>query len=230
MLSGPDVPVPRRTWSVFTEYSPNSSHIFLGEAGNRKFVTVGGSFTQRLYRGRNWNLAYLFEIRPLMAESDPVVTGFSATLPGTEVPPLSYHYPHEYPVLSPGPATQTITFIEDGTTYTEVVTTDYGRRWTYVGGMSPIGFQANLRQHARLQPVLMLNGGFAVSPRDIPMFDSSAANFTFAFGAGFEWILASGHAIRVEYRIHHLSNADTGAINPGIDSQTLHVDYVWGRP
>jgi Lipid A 3-O-deacylase (PagL) len=32
----------------------------------------------------------------------------------------------------------------------------------------------------------------------------------------------------VEYRFQHLSNADIGYNDPGIDSQMIHISYVWG--
>ncbi len=71
--------------------------------------------------------------------------------------------------------------------------------------------------------------GFAVSPRDIPMFDSSAFNFTFSLGAGFDLFRTPTRAMRFEYRVQHLSNAYIGTTNPGIDAQMIHLGYSWGR-
>ncbi len=96
-----------RTWSMFTEYSPGSSHIILGYSNQREFVTLGASFTQRLFQNRIWRLDYRAEIRPLMVESDPVLTGdyYNINLPPYDgYPGLQelgyYRQPHEMPVVS----------------------------------------------------------------------------------------------------------------------------------
>jgi hypothetical protein len=225
-----------RTWSIFTEYSPNSSHIFLGYSHSRELVTLGASFSQRIFQHRIWSLDYRAEIRPLMVESDPVETGLSYSV---YLPPISgsgvvhqvghYQYPHEIPVLVYGPQSTSYTAVYQGQTYLQEYRYYYGRRWTYVGGLSPAGLQARLLPHSRIQPVFTLMTGFAVSPRDIPMFDTSSFNFTFSFGTGIDIFSRPTHAVRLEYRYHHLSNAYTGAINYGIDSQMVHVGYSWGK-
>ena len=223
-----------RTWSIFTEYSPSSSKIFLGYTRDREFVALGASFTQRLVHHRIWSLDYRAEIRPLMVESDPVIRGgdYNYNLPPIFPVPHqqgSYRYAHEVPVVSIGPKNVSYTFTYQGQNYSEVSDTYYGRRWTYVGGLSPAGLQARLLPHSRIQPVFTLMTGFAVSPRDIPMFDSSAFNFTFSFGTGLDIFSTPTHAVRLEYRLHHLSNAYTGATNPGIDSQMVQIGYSWSK-
>ncbi len=225
-----------RTWSIFTEYSPGSSRIILGYTRQREFVTVGGAFTQRLFRNRIWALDYRAEIRPLMVESDPVLTGQYYNI---NLPPIAgfpgikesgyFRFPHETPVLSTARKVDNYSFIYNGQTYYQDYTFTYGRRWTYVGGLSPAGLEAKFLPHSKIQPVLTLMTGFAVSPRDIPVFNSSAFNFTFSFGAGFDFFRRQNRAMRFEYRLQHLSNAYIGTINPGIDSQMIHVGYSWGK-
>ena len=224
-----------RTWSIFTEYSPGSSHIILGYSNQREFVTLGASFTQRLFQNRIWRLDYRAEIRPLMVESDPVLTGdyYNINLPPYDgYPGLQesgyYRQPHETPVLSTALKSSNYTFTYHGQTYYQNYTFTYGRRWTYVVGLSPAGLEAKVLPRSKVQPVLTLMTGFAVSPRDIPIFDSSAFNFTFSFGAGFDFFRRANRSMRFEYRIQHLSNADLGT-DPGIDSQMIHVGYSWGR-
>lgn len=220
----------RHSWSLFNEYSPNSSHIFLGGARKRQFFTMGGAFTQRLFLTSYTSLSYMAEIRPLMVESDPVIVGYRFTLSS---PKMYYseldRLPRRVPVLDP----QNLSLVEHGTldgvpvTITSEVV--YGRRWTYAFGLSPIGFKANFFPRWRIQPMFTGLGGFAVSPRDIPMFDSSAFNFTFSIGAGIELFQRPHHATHLEYRIQHLSNAYIGTTNPGIDSQMIQASFTWGR-
>lgn len=225
-----------RSWSVFTEYSPDSSHILLGITREREFITVGGSFSQRLYQGRFWEFYWAPEIRPFMGESDPVTVGNRYDIcsptadPGQPCTALigSTKLPHEIPVMSTSFRGIDYSSTLEGQNYFEDYNPIYGRRWTYVSGLSPVDFRATFRPRARLQPVAGVTGGFAVSPRDIPMFDTSAFNFTFSLDAGIQLWRDRTHATLIEYRIQHLSNADIGYGNPGIDSQMLHVSYMWG--
>jgi hypothetical protein len=218
------------SWSIFSEYSPDSSHIFLGFSQQRKFFNIGGAFTQRLFLKKYVGLSYMAEIKPLMLESDPVLKELTTTLSGPDgTVTLDEKLPHAIPVISTTPSVITDTTTENGNTYTDTFELFYSRRWTYAFGLSPVGFRVSFLPHARIQPDLTLLGGFAVSPRDIPVFDSSAFNFTFSFGTGIEFFQRPHHATRIEYRIQHLSNKDIGFTNPGIDSQMIQASFVWGK-
>jgi Lipid A 3-O-deacylase (PagL) len=219
-----------RSWSLFSEYSPDSSHIFLGIAEQRKFFNIGGGFTQRLLLKRYVGMSYMAEVKPIMLESDPTLKELITTLSdpyGTVqfddklLPAL--------PVISVGPSLITRSRTLNGATYIATYELFYSRRWTYAFGLSPIGLRTTLRPYSRIQPDLTLLGGFVVSPRDIPVFDSSAFNFTFSFGAGVELFQRSKHATRLEYRILHMSNKNIGENNPGVDSQMIQASYVWGK-
>ncbi|MBV8675376.1 MAG: acyloxyacyl hydrolase [Acidobacteriaceae bacterium] len=227
----------KRTWSLFTEYSPGSSHIILGYSRQREFVAFGVGFTQKFFESRFLSLAYRAEIRPVMVESDPVLTGdyYNINLPAIgQDPPLQasgyYHLPHKEPVISAAPKAVDYSFTYQGQTYYQDYTLIYGRRWTYAGGLNPAGLQAKFLPRSRIQPELSLMTGFTVSTRDIPVFNSSAFNLTFSVGAGFDLLHTPGRSVRLEYRIQHLSNADLHtSTDPGIDSQFIHVGYNWGR-
>lgn len=218
------------------EYSPSSSHIILGYSQQREFISLGAGFTQRFFANRFLNLAYRAEVRPLMVESDPVLTGdyFNINLPPIGPYPGVqesgyYRLPHEMPVLSTAAKSSDFSFTYNGQTYFEDYTLTYGRRWSYVAGLSPAGLQAKFLPRSRIQPVLTVMTGFAVSTRDIPVFDSSAFNFTFSVGAGVDFLDAPRRSMRLEYRIQHLSNADLHtSTDPGVDSQVIHVGYNWG--
>jgi hypothetical protein len=191
-----------RSWSLFSEYSPGSSHIFLGIAREREFFTVGGAFTQRLFLKRYAGLSYTAEIRPLILESDPVLKSIGLTVTdsyGT----ISTHYTLSpaLPVIQTGPSKISLTDTENGIVATVTFLFDYSRRWTYVFGLSPVGLQANFLPRSRIQPVFTGLGGFAVSPRDIPMFNSSAFNFTFSIGGGVEFLPYG--TPRIAHRISH---------------------------
>jgi hypothetical protein len=103
-----------------------------------------------------------------------------------------------------------------------------GTRSTYVTAFSPLGYKFSVFPNRRIQPFVTGLGGFAVATRDIPVFNSSAFNYTFEAGAGVEWFQSHTRSCRFEYRYHHLAN--TGAAeNPGIDSGVVKVTYSFGR-
>ena len=104
-----------------------------------------------------------------------------------------------------------------------------GTRSTYVSAFSPLGYKLSLFPRKRMHPFVTGLGGFAVSPRDIPVFNSSSFNYTFEFGGGVEWFQTHTRSCRFEYRYHHLANAGNVAENPGIDSGVFKVTYSFGR-
>ena len=220
---------PQTTWThkydlgVFGEYSPTSSHMLLGYARQRKLVGIGGSLAWRLINRHSFELAYLVEVRPMLLESDPTLVSITNAQFGTFtfVPPLVLVDPINpvlFAVSQPGGDAQNSSF-----------TPNYSRRWTYTGGASPFGLKLNGFTHRRLQPELTGNGGFLISPRDIPIEDSSSFNFTLEIGAGLQWYRTPTQSIQAEICYHHLSNGDLGTANPGVDSALWKVTYSFGR-
>jgi len=228
----------RKGWSIFTEYSPDSTHIFLGISQDREFVAAGLAWHYRLALNRVWELSWTPQVRPFMAESDPariadkynicVFIGETVTQPCTPISGYGKIVPKD-PVVSPAQRSIDESGAVDGQPYYEDYTYYYGRRWTYVGGLSPIAFQGVFLPRSPIQPLLEIAGGFAVSPRDIPVFDTSSFNFTLSFGGGIRFWTTPTHATELEFRVQHLSNGYLGTNNdPGVDSRVIHLSYLWG--
>ena len=59
--------------------------------------------------------------------------------------------------------------------------------------------------------------------RNIPVADARSFNFTFDFGGGVRLRMNHRSWLRVGYKFHHLSNANTGPSNPGVDAKVLLV-------
>lgn len=219
----------RATWThkydlgVFGEYSSTSSHMWLGYARKRKLAGLGGSLAWRLVNRHSFELAYLVEVRPLLMESDPMLVSmtnpqlgaFTFNPPLVVVDPLN---PVLFNVIEPG-----------GDSVTYPWTANYSRRRTYTGGASPFGIKLNGFTHRRIQPEVTGIGGFLISPRDIPVENSSSFNFTFELGAGLQWYRTPTQSIQAEIRYHHLSNGDLGTANPGVDSVLWKATYSFGR-
>jgi len=218
----------KNTYSAFFEYSNDSSHIVLGSSPDRKFVGLGLQYERRLLSNHIFVWRYAAEFRPLVLESDP-----TATLTVSIVAP-----PPSITLIEPtaaalqciaGQRTFSGTDPITGIHYSETISTNCGRRWTYAQGLSPAGTRINLFPHRRLQPTVSFLAGYLLSAKKIPLDAAGAFNFTFEFGAGLVYYQSQSRSIRFEYQIQHFSNAYTAVANPGVDNGLFKLTYSFGR-
>jgi opacity protein-like surface antigen len=218
----------RKVLSGFVEYSNDSSHMLLGYADGRKITAVGAGFERRNFLSANFSGSWLAEVRPYMTVTDPTMTGFMLTFP--QQPAYSGLVKFSSPVPVDSPVNKTplnVILITQNHAYAGTATYIGGTRSTYVSGFSPLGYKLSMLPHRRFQPFVTGLGGFAIAPRDIPVFNSSAFNLTFEFGAGVKIYQTHTRSVQLEYRYHHLSNAG-GSANPGVDSGVFKVNYSFG--
>lgn len=98
------------------------------------------------------------------------------------------------------------------------------------GGVEPIGFSFKFRNTSKLQPYLETAGGVLYFNDQVPIADSSQFNFMFHFGGGLALYRSGTHFLSVGYRYHHISNANLGHFNPGIDSNIFYIAApLWHR-
>jgi hypothetical protein len=214
------------TFGFFAEYSNDSSHMLLGVSENRKLLNFGGIYSRRVLLNRFVDGQYMLELRPIMLESDPV---YHLTYQVTQPPPGFTFKENESYAPACKAARLTFSGVSNGAQYMETETITCGRRWTFGEGLSPIGFKWNFRPRHRIQPVFTALGGYMFTTRPIPVPDAGSWNFTIEVGAGFEFYRSKTRSIRAEYRIHHISNADTANENPGIDNGLFQITYAFGR-
>ena len=172
LLSAQSPPRHPTTLSLGAEYSNTSSHIILGASNNRRLTGLDLTLSTRLKQNRILTWTYDLELRPVEFLQDPVSTT-TITLQPPNAPTLgpfplqngpiqgacqSFVLPNPPGLASDIPLTETRTC---------------ATRWTYAGGLSPLGQRFNFRPAHRLQPYALLNAGFLVSPRDIPSNNSS---------------------------------------------------------
>lgn len=218
----------RSAFIPYVEYSNASSHILIGTAYNRRLAASGIEYARRLLQSERLAWYYVADLRPVMFLQDPVSSTTQTVQFGTQA--------HYGPFLiQTGPierACHSTTFVEasnsDQPKQTIVDTVTCGTRWTYLGGVSPLGQEVVFLPKSRIQPYALGNAGIVVATRDVPSDYSSAFNFTFEFGVGMRLLPTPTRGVSIDYRIRHLSNGYLGFNNPGIDNQILRVSYVFG--
>jgi opacity protein-like surface antigen len=95
------------------------------------------------------------------------------------------------------------------------------RVYAYGAGGSPLGAQVNFLNRRRIQPFLTSGGGFLYFNRR--MFGATQFNFTAQLGAGVQVFTSRHHSIDFGYKYHHISNANLGRYNPGLDSHMVFM-------
>lgn len=85
-------------------------------------------------------------------------------------------------------------------------------------GIVPLGLRVNFRQSRQLQPFIGTSGGFMYLNDPFPDERGKNFNYTFTAGAGLEILLGSNTSLSLGYKYYHLSNGESGEVNPGVDS------------
>ena len=87
-------------------------------------------------------------------------------------------------------------------------------------------YEHRLAPSARLHPVIRAGAGVLYSNHNVPPGETRH-NFSLFVGLGLDIDISNSFQIAPEYRLHHVSNADTGPVNPGINAHTLVVGLTF---
>ena len=206
----------RQSFGISSSFAPDSSHILIGDAEQRRVWTAGLEYSRRLWGNGSLRLDYEGSVAPFFQERDPtlvaeysIIAGYRGTLPSSGERVI---YVNNDPVGMAG----------GGGGAPVPVYPIYGSTKTYAFAMSPIGARISGFSSHRLQPTFSTDLGMVFSSRDLPVDDSASVNFLFSFGPGVE-ILRGNGAIRLEYLYRHMSNANSGDNNPGVDSGVFRL-------
>ena len=71
-----------QSFGFSTTYSPNSSHILLGDAEQRRVWTLGAEYKHLLHQGPRFRFEYEGSVMPLWDETDPTLIGTTFMLNG----------------------------------------------------------------------------------------------------------------------------------------------------
>ncbi|HEU4343367.1 MAG TPA: acyloxyacyl hydrolase [Candidatus Binatia bacterium] len=104
------------------------------------------------------------------------------------------------------------------------------RSTIYGAGISPLGLKLNFGQQSWIKPFVGASVGFLYFEDDVPVPRSSRFNFTPEIGLGLQFFLSPKNAATVGYKFHHISNANTGRRNPGMDSHVFYAGFSFFTP
>lgn len=93
-------------------------------------------------------------------------------------------------------------------------------------GFSPAGLKLNFRTARRVQPYVSTSGGFLLLENPFPDERGTRFNFTLGAGIGIEFQLSHNLSFSTGYKYFHLSNGESGQVNPGVDSNSLYFAFT----
>jgi opacity protein-like surface antigen len=127
---------------------------------------------------------------------------------------------------TPTYTTRTIVFPSGGTAQLKEET---GNKPVYGTGAMPFGFNLRASTMPRVRLFAATSVGGLWFTRDVPLPDARRFNFAFEYGGGVEFVGNNDRAVVIGYKFHHLSNANSAAINPGLDSDVIYVGMTRRR-
>jgi hypothetical protein len=221
----------RQSFGIFSTFAPNSSHILIGDAEKRRVWTVGLEYSRRLWGNDSLRIDYEGSISPFFQERDPTVAGKYAIINGNIVP-----ISDDYIISYVANGTRVVYANNDPVGAEDFgnnpIYPIYGSTKTYAFAISPLGARVSGFTSHHLQPTFSTDLGMVFSSRDLPIDDSSSSNYLFSFGPGVQFFHNS-NSIRLEYLYRHMSNANSGNNNPGVDSGVFRLTLTTphlGRP
>jgi hypothetical protein len=104
-----------------------------------------------------------------------------------------------------------------------------GNRDVFGAGAVPFGFKLYLAATHGIRLYGAAGAGALWFTREMPLPDARRFNLSFEGGGGLEFVRAKGHSMVLGYKFHHLSNANSAAVNPGLDSSVFYLGVSRAR-
>lgn len=93
-------------------------------------------------------------------------------------------------------------------------------------GIIPLNLMVPLNTSSKINPFTFFSAGGIFLNDKLPIGDGASFNYLLNIGAGVELPLIQGSKIQLGYSIQHMSNANTGDQNPGIDSHMIFMTIL----
>ncbi len=98
----------------------------------------------------------------------------------------------------------------------------------YGGSFNPVVLKWNFTGGKRIVPFVAAEGGVLFTTREVPPGDTSTVNFTPGLASGAYILRGEKHAVELSVHVTHISSANLGNKNPGINSSLqFRVGYFW---
>jgi hypothetical protein len=98
----------------------------------------------------------------------------------------------------------------------------FNRSTVYGAGLDPLGFSMAFG-NGRWRPFWSASGGLRMFVDRVPIPRGTRFNFTADLGLGICRTMSSGFAVSIALDLHHVSNANRGEKNPGVNYLLLAV-------
>ena len=92
-------------------------------------------------------------------------------------------------------------------------------------GIAPVGLKAYWNGTGAVRAFANGSFGGIAFTSDVPVTESRRFNYMFEDGGGVDFARAGGEAITLGFRFHHISNASTGRVNPGLDANVIYLGW-----
>jgi hypothetical protein len=93
-------------------------------------------------------------------------------------------------------------------------------------GFSPIGFLLEKPLSSIFSYQLSVSGSFILMETNFPTDKGRKLNFTFDPSLTIQTRLSKSFSFATGYKFHHISNAQTGSENPGLDSNFIFLSFI----
>lgn len=103
-----------------------------------------------------------------------------------------------------------------------------GRNRRTLAAGANLVYEHHFAAHGRLLPVWRIGAGFLYANAPVPVRETRH-NFSLLTGLGVDILVSERSAVSVGYRFHHVSNANTGNINPGINTHAIVFGMAFYR-
>ena len=208
-----------QSFGVTASYSPDSSHILIGEAEQRRIWTLGVEYTHRLTRAAlPLRLRSIASCRSTRRSTPPwsalIYTVAGQTTATQPRPSRARHYGRSRPRRHHRRAPRRRSRPSMPSTEMRTPTQARSRR----SARAP-----RLFQHHSIQPSFSLDLGFVVATRDIPMDDSDQFNYMFSFGPGVQFYTTPAGLHAHGVYLSPCLQRQPGNENPGVDQGTFRV-------
>jgi opacity protein-like surface antigen len=111
----------------------------------------------------------------------------------------------------------------DPTGTSSVCEVDRSARVAVGTGAAPLGLKLYMNNGGSARFFGSGSGGMIAFTSDVPVYSSRKLNFMFDYGGGVDVVMRDGRALTIGYRFHHISNAGSGRVNPGLDANVIYV-------